>query len=173
METTFGRGTTPVRGQQRSPCWLTTYPSPGMILHSLNGYYLLKICRDPNGKDRLNRPSSGGWSNHLGWSNQVPCHGISSIHPSRWILNFGKPTQPTLNQIGTSESWDDPSKSLTFLFWGPGGLDSATGRFGGRRAEMAAHARLGAGNWEVFWNAKAWTGEEPGYYTPGSTNIAG
>ena len=120
METTFGRGTTPVRGQQRSPCWLTTYPSPGMILHSLNGYYPLKICRDPNGKDRLNRPSSGGWSNHLGWSNQVPCHGISSIHPSRWILNFGKPTQPTLNQIGTSESWDDPSKSLTFLFWGAG-----------------------------------------------------
>ena len=164
METPFGRG------QQRSPCWLTTYPSPGMILHSLNGYYPLKICRDPNGKDRLPTNHLQGadpttWDDPtkylvMGWS----------IHPNRWILNLVKPTQPTLNQLGTYESWDDPSKSLTFLFlfWARG-LDSTTGRFGGRCAEMAAHARLGAGNWGFFWNAKVWTGN----YTPGSTKIAG
>ena len=49
-----------------------------------------------------------------------------------------------------------PTKYNRPVFFQPPGLDSATGRFGGGRAEMAAHARLGDGDG-----------------TPGSTNIAG
>ena len=95
-------GEQPQLGDLRSPWWLT-YISKSRDDPPFTKWSLPPENQDPNGKDRLDQPSSGGWSNHLGWSNQVQVMGWS-IHPSRWILNFGKPTQPTL--LPRSLTWN-------------------------------------------------------------------
>ena len=104
--------------------------------------------------------------------NQVPCHGMDPIQPSRLILNLVKPTQPTLNQLSTYESWDDPSKSLTFLFLFR--LEALIRQLGVLAGDVQKWQLML--DWEreigkFFRNAKVGTGEKPGQCTPWSTNI--